>query len=107
MLFPSNTFPRGPPKRVPSAATIVAAKRACAETIVDAIPEGVRVVYLAKEREGQVCAVEGWLNVFGDGYLNRHFVFGVLELCLVRLLPELGEKGPKETLEERISALNI
>ena len=45
--------------------------------------------------------VEGELNVWGDGYLNRHVAYAVLELVLVRVLPELGEKGVKGLMEGR------
>lgn len=44
----------------------------------------------------------GILDVFSDAYCNKHLVYGVLELVLVRLLPELTEKGALELWEERI-----
>jgi hypothetical protein len=46
---------------------------------------------------------EGILDVFSDEYCNRHFLYGVLELVLVRLMPELSEKGIAELWEERLS----
>jgi hypothetical protein len=62
-------------------------------------------MYLAsREREEQLDVVEGWLDVLGDPYLNRHLVFAVMELCVVRVLPELAEKGPREVIEERLGA---
>jgi hypothetical protein len=65
-------------------------------------------MYLAsKERGEQRDVVEGWLDVLGDPYLNRHLVFAVLELCLVRVLPELAEKGPRDVIEERLGAANV
>ncbi|GAB1320530.1 PXA domain-containing protein [Madurella fahalii] len=42
------------------------------------------------------------LDVFGDAYCNRHLVYAMLELVLVRLVPELAEKGVIELLGERI-----
>jgi hypothetical protein len=41
--------------------------------------------------------------VFSDAYCNKHLVYGVLELVLVRLLPELTEKGVLELWGERVS----
>jgi hypothetical protein len=45
----------------------------------------------------------GILDVFSDAYCNRHLVYGILELILVRLLPELTEKGVLELWAERLS----
>ncbi|KAF9871712.1 PXA domain-containing protein [Colletotrichum karsti] len=46
---------------------------------------------------------EGILDVFSDEYCNKHFVYSMLELILVRLMPELAEHGVVELLEERLS----
>ncbi|EAQ90954.1 hypothetical protein CHGG_02889 [Chaetomium globosum CBS 148.51] len=45
----------------------------------------------------------GILDVFSDAYCNRHLVYAILELVLVRLLPELTEKGVLELWAERLS----
>jgi len=37
-----------------------------------------------------------------DAYLNKHLIFQILELVIVRLVPELGEQGVRELIEERI-----
>lgn len=66
-------------------------KRAAANAIIDALPEMVRKVYFAgAESEDMIRDVEGMLDVFGDPYLNRHFVFAVVEVLVVRLFPEMG-----------------
>ncbi|KAK4123779.1 hypothetical protein N657DRAFT_425804 [Parathielavia appendiculata] len=44
----------------------------------------------------------GILDVFSNSYCNKHLVYGMLELVLVRLLPELTEKGVLELWTERI-----
>jgi hypothetical protein len=49
--------------------------------------------------------VEEILDVFGDAYLNKHLVYNILELVIVRLVPELGESTPSELLSERGVAL--
>ncbi|RYP79112.1 hypothetical protein DL771_000090 [Monosporascus sp. 5C6A] len=45
----------------------------------------------------------GIIDVFSDTYCNKHLMYGILELILVRLMPELAEKGVIELLEERLS----
>jgi len=43
------------------------------------------------------------LDVFSDEYCNKHLMYSVLELVLVRLMPELAEKGVEELWDERLS----
>lgn len=85
----------------------MAAKQRCAEAILDVMPPILRTTYLAStDRDSQLIVVEGWLDVLADPYLNRHLMFAILEVCLVRLLPEIGEQGPQAMLEERLGGLN-
>ncbi|KAK5627884.1 hypothetical protein RRF57_003599 [Xylaria bambusicola] len=44
----------------------------------------------------------GIVDIFSDAYCNKHLVYGILELVLVRLVPELAEKGVGELWEERL-----
>ncbi len=46
--------------------------------------------------------VERELDVWGDAYLNRHLAYQVLELVVVRVLPEIGEKGVSGLMEGRL-----
>jgi hypothetical protein len=46
----------------------------------------------------------GILDVFSDAYSNKHLVYGIVELILVRTLPELAEKGVTELWDERLSS---
>ncbi|KAK1537392.1 uncharacterized protein CCOS01_02712, partial [Colletotrichum costaricense] len=46
---------------------------------------------------------ESILDIFSDEYCNKHLVYSILELILVRLMPELVEKGVVELWEERLS----
>jgi hypothetical protein len=94
---------------VPSAAEIVAIKRKCAETIADVLPPAVAVRFFAvrgvsaeSRRELLVNEVEGMLDVLGDAYMNRHLVFNIVELVVVRILPEMGEKGVGVLMKERL-----
>jgi hypothetical protein len=62
-----------------------------------------RATYLStRDPAAQIAAVESWLDVLSDPYLNKHLVFALLELCVVRLIPELASEGPKELLAQRI-----
>lgn len=55
------------------------------------------------EEERILAEIEsGILDVFSDAYCNKHLIYGMLELILVRLMPELTEKGIIELWEERL-----
>ncbi|KAB5570088.1 PXA domain-containing protein [Coniochaeta sp. 2T2.1] len=45
----------------------------------------------------------GVLDVFGDAYCNKHLMYAIVELVLVRLMPELAEKGVIDLLEDRLA----
>lgn len=53
-------------------------------------------------KEKRVKEVEEVLNVFEDTYCNKHLMYGVVELILVRLIPELSERSVEELREERL-----
>jgi hypothetical protein len=55
------------------------------------------------EKERRIGEVEGVLDCFGDNYANKHLVYGLIEVIIVRLMPELGEKGVGELMAERFS----
>jgi len=99
-LFPNNTL--APPRLIPSPSEQLLIRRRCAETLLALIPTGVQDVYFGPGIERRVKEVEDVLNVFDDAYCNRHLLYGVVELILVRLLPELAEKGVQELLDERL-----
>ncbi|KAK5990058.1 hypothetical protein PT974_08321 [Cladobotryum mycophilum] len=46
--------------------------------------------------------LESLLMVVGDEYCNKHLMYSVLELILVRLMPELSDKGVVELWEDRL-----
>jgi hypothetical protein len=108
-LFPSNA--RSPPApEPPSSEEQLQIRKRCAEAILSLVPPLMSRVYfnVDSDKEGQddmIGQVEEILDVFGDSYLNKHLVYNVLELVIVRLLPELGESTPSELLNERGVAL--
>jgi len=100
-LFPNNA--PGPPRLVPSLAEQLLIRRRCAETILSLIPEKAQDIYFGPEKDRRGQEVEEVLNAFGDSYCNKHLLYGVVELIIVRLIPELAEKGVEELLEERLN----
>lgn len=100
-LFPNNAL--GPPRVIPSDAEQPLIRRRCAETILDLVPVKVQDVYFGAGIERRILEVEEGLNVFDDAYCNKHFLYGLVELVIVRLIPEMAEKGVADLLEERLS----
>jgi hypothetical protein len=104
-LFPGNA--QGPPAlEPPSSEERLQIRRRCAEAILSLVPPRVSRVYfnVDADKEGEdemLRQVEDILDVFGDVYCNKHLVYNILELVIVRLVPELGESTPSELLSER------
>ncbi|KAL1632356.1 hypothetical protein SLS56_003771 [Neofusicoccum ribis] len=127
-LFPNNA--PAPPRTPPTPEEELAIKRRAARAVLDAVPAFVRSRLFgggsggspgasggsedgdqeeveADEGGGGVDAVqqkevERLLGVLGDPYLNKHLIFGIIELVVVRLLPEMGEMGVDELMDERL-----
>ncbi|KAK7422345.1 hypothetical protein QQX98_001624 [Neonectria punicea] len=55
-----------------------------------------------QEHEALVDEMEHLLLVLDDEYCNKHLMYSVLELVLVRLMPELSEKGVVDLQDERL-----
>lgn len=108
-LFPNNA--PGPPRKIPDAIEIIEIKRKCAESIASVLPEAVGARYFrlgeasgekGGRREAIIGEVEDLLGVLGDAYLNKHLIFGIISLVVLRLAPELGTKGVGELMRERV-----
>ncbi|KAF4121224.1 hypothetical protein GMORB2_2186 [Geosmithia morbida] len=46
--------------------------------------------------------MDGLLDVLSDEYCNKHLLYGILELILVRLIPELSDKSVQDLLDDRL-----
>ena len=57
---------------------------------------------LDTDEDAAIKDVEAELDVWGDAYCNRHLLYAITDLVFVRVLPELGEKGVRELLAERL-----
>ncbi|QDS74088.1 hypothetical protein FKW77_009569 [Venturia effusa] len=129
-LFPNNA--PGPARKVPDAVEIVAIKRKCAEAVAGVLPLAVGARFFgvgssdfshvsgterstsfkasgeigasedAEIRERVVAEIDGLLGVLGDAYMNKHLIFGIISLVVLRAAPELGGKGVGELMRERI-----
>lgn len=111
-VFPNNGL--GPPRVVPDDAEALEIKRRAAAAVLSAVPDWAWGLYLGrrggdgnKQRDPELweTEVEGWLDVVGDPYMNRHLVVRIVELVVVRLVPEMGERGVDTLLSERVGGL--
>jgi hypothetical protein len=100
-LFPQNA--PVPARRTPLPEEQLLIRRRCAETILSLIPARAQEIYFGPGPDRRRREVEDVLDVFGDPYCNRHLLYNVVELLIVRLMPELAEKGVIELSEERLS----
>lgn len=101
-LFPNNA--PGPPRQVPADDEVKAIKHCCATTLLNLVPPKVASAFFATyQREAQIQQIEDTLGCLDDTYLNKHLIFQIVELIVLRLFPELGEQSVKDLLEERIS----
>lgn len=122
VLFPNNA--PGTPSLFPpsSEEALLALRRRAASALWGLLPRGAGKLYFggrlwrqttapnadagSADRdggdEGMIDEVEDLLMILSDEYCNKHLMYGVLELVLVRLMPELAEKGVVELLEERL-----
>lgn len=101
-LFPNSSLPPPAPP-APSASEISNIKRTCALSVLSLVPSAVcKRFFGGEETEDWVREVEGELDVWGDEYLNKHLGYAVLELIVVRVLPELGEHRVEELVKERL-----
>ncbi|KAL2350907.1 PXA domain-containing protein, partial [Cryomyces antarcticus] len=100
-LFPHNSL--APARVPPTPAEALVIKRRCASTIVDAIPAPLASrLFGTGDVEAVRLEVEERLDVLGDSYLNKHLLFALVELLVVRLLPEMGEQGVRDLMELRL-----
>ncbi|KAL9603276.1 MAG: hypothetical protein Q9219_001298 [cf. Caloplaca sp. 3 TL-2023] len=98
-LFPHNALPPPAPEP-PTPEQQLLIKRHCAETLAALLPD-ILARAAGLTRDDVVREVETELEVWGDAYLNKHLAYQIIELVVVRLMPEMGEKGLKELMEAR------
>lgn len=100
-LFPNNAL--GPARQPPSPEEVKEIKRRCAASLLDLCPRSLAATYFAtQEQNTQLDHIEEVLGCLDDAYLNKHLIFQIVELIVLRLVPELGERGIGELLEDRV-----
>ncbi|KGQ12533.1 hypothetical protein BBAD15_g1722 [Beauveria bassiana D1-5] len=113
VLFPNNAPGKSTLAPPSSDDEFVALRKRAAGALVGLLPTGVAKFYLgsksggesgaaAAQEDGMVDGMEDLLMVLNDEYCNKHLMYSILELILVRLMPELSEKGVGELWEERL-----
>lgn len=101
-LFPKNAMgPPAPP--APSPDERLEIQRRTASSILALLPEFVAHTYYSTSEGDKITSAieDGILRPFEDEYLNKHVVYGILELILIRIMPELGEQSVSALLAER------
>jgi hypothetical protein len=67
------------------------------------LPAKVAAIFFSiTSRDEQLRQTEELLDCLDDAFLNKHLIFGIVELIVLRLVPELGERGVQELLDERL-----
>lgn len=94
----------GPPRSIPSDQEAQKIKRDCAASILNLIPPSVAAALFATtDKVAQLGQIQDVLSCFDDTYMNKHFIYQIVDLVILRLAPELGERGVRELLDERAS----
>lgn len=99
-LFPNNGM--GPARQIPTEEETKKIKRRCAGSLLGLLPPKVAVAFLASDSKvAQHQQVEAILDCLEDAYLNKHLIFQILELIVLRIAPELEQQGIQDLIEER------
>lgn len=99
-LFPNNGM--GPSRQIPTEDETKEIKHRCAASLLGLLPPKVAIAFFASDRKAaQHQQVEEILECLEDTYLNKHLIFQVLELIVLRLAPELESQGIRDLMEER------
>ena len=105
-LFPNNAL--APARQLPSVDETREIKHRCSVSILDLIPPKLAALYFAtRNRDTQLICIADVLSCLDDSYLNKHLIFQIVELTIVRLVPELGERGVRDIMEERSADLSM
>jgi hypothetical protein len=71
-------------------------------SILSLLPMRLATAFFASEkRDTQLSHIEEVLSSLEDSYLNKHLIFQIVELIILRLVPELGMRGVRDLMEDR------
>jgi hypothetical protein len=93
--------PPAPPP--PSDEEQLAIRRKAASDLLSLVPDPILRIYFATNEQADMVeqVEEDVLVCFGDEEMNKHLIYGILELIIVRLVPEMGGGVPSELMAER------
>jgi len=66
-----------------------------------------RIFFATHEESEWLDEIDDILDVFGDVQMNKYLMYGIVELVVIRLVPEMAEKGRGELLAERGVAVPV
>lgn len=99
-LFPNGAM--GPPRPYPTTEEQAAMREGATQALLAKIPVVVKRHYFGVEEREWRRAVSNYLDILGEKEINKHLVYQILELILVRLVPEVGEVEVRKLIGERI-----
>jgi len=99
-LFPNGAM--GPPRPYPTAVEQAAIREGAMQTLLDKIPAVVKRHYFGTEQREWRSVINGYLDILEEREVNKHLVYQILELVVVRLVPELEEVEVRKLMRERI-----
>lgn len=102
-LFPNGAM--GPPRPYPTAMEQTAIREAAARALLDRIPAVVKRHYFGGEEPEWRSVINGYLDIVAEREVNKHLVYQVLELVVVRLVPELEEMEVRKLMKGRIGVV--
>lgn len=104
----------------PSPSEVANIKRQCAMDILSLIPSNIAQAFFCRDGEFVAnaettkndnvnrsnetllkCIENDLLEPFSDAYCNKHLVYAIVEMVLIRLIPELTEQSLTALMEER------
>lgn len=97
-MFPNNGM--GPARQIPNEDETKEIKHRCSASLLGLLPRTVAVAFFASDdKVAQHQQVEEILECLEDTYLNKHLIFQILELIVLRLAPELESQGVRDLIE--------
>lgn len=99
-LFPNGSM--GPPRPYPTQGEQVAIREAAVQALLQRIPTLIKRYYFGANEHEWREPIERHLDGLGSMEVNRHLIYQILELVVVRLVPEMGEAKICKLMAERV-----
>ena len=99
-LFPNGSM--GPSRPYPTREEQVAIREAAVQALLQRIPTLIKRHYFGTKEHEWREPIDRHLDGLGEKEVNRHLVYQILELVVVRLVPEMGEAKICKLMAERV-----